>query len=151
VHTLVFWRCAAFFLFLVAVFDRLRVSAGGEPLAREGRAMWSALRAVPGVDVPLKPVEALGAWIDRIVGNLGWSFEPRGMAIVALVGFAVLMGFGYLLAGLFFYRAWDTRETNDVAQPPGKRIPYERRDSAVRIVAGLLYVALPALAIAYWR
>ena len=151
VHALVFWRCAAFFLFLVAAFDRLRASAGAERLAQDGRAIWSALHAVPGVDAPLKPVEAIGAWVDRIVGNAGWSFEPWGMAVVALVGFAVLMGFGYLLAGLFFYRGWDTRETNDVAQPPGRRITYERRDIAVRIVAGLLYVALPAVAIAYWR
>jgi hypothetical protein len=151
VHTLVFWRCAAFFLFLVAVVDRLRASAGAERLAQDGRTIWSALHAVPGVDAPLKPVEAIGGWVDRIVGNVGWSFEPWGMVVVALVGFAVLIGFGYLLAGLFFYRGWDTRETNDVAQPPGRRITYEGMDIAVRIVAGLLYVAFPAVAIAYWR
>jgi hypothetical protein len=72
------------------------------------------------------------------------------MVIVALVGFAVLMAFGYLLAGLFFYRRWDTRETNDVAQPPRRQMRYERRDIWLRIAVGLLYVAFPALAIAYW-
>ena len=157
VHALVFWRCAAFMLFVVAVFDRLRAATGPagslpglDRLARDGRAMWVAVRAAPGVDVALKPLEAMGVWIDRTLGNLGWAWEPIGMLIVALVGFAILMAFGYLLAGFFFYLYWDTRETNDVAQPPRRRLPYERRDIWLRVAAGLLYVALPALAIAYW-
>jgi hypothetical protein len=155
VHALVFWRCAAFVLFVVALIDRLRAATGpgafpgADRLARDGRAMWAAVRAAPGLDVPLRPVEAIGAWVDRTLANLGWSWEPIGMVIVALVGFAVIMAFGYLLAGLFFYRYWDTRETNDVAQPPRRRLPFER-DIWLRIAAGLLYVALPALAIAYW-
>jgi hypothetical protein len=111
--------------------------------------MWAAVRAAPGVDVPLKPVEAIGAWVDRTLANLGWAWEPIGMVTVALVGFAVIMALGYLLAGLFFYRYWDTRETNDVAQPPRRRLPFER-DIWLRITTGLLYVALPAMAIAYW-
>jgi pimeloyl-ACP methyl ester carboxylesterase len=155
VHALVFWRCAAFGLFVVAVFDRLRAATGPgslpglDRLARDGRAMWAAVRAAPGVDVPLKPVEAIGAWVDRTLANLGWAWEPIGMVTVALVGFAVIMALGYLLAGLFFYRYWDTRETNDVAQPPRRRLPFER-DIWLRITTGLLYVALPAMAIAYW-
>jgi len=156
VHALVFWRCAAFFLFVGAVVDRVRATSGpgvfpgGERLALDGRMIWSAVRAVPGLDTLLRPVEALGAWIDRIVANVGWAFEPVGMAIVALVGFALLMEIGYLAALLLLYRAWDTRETDDVAAPPGKWMRGASRGIWWRVAAGVVVVAIPPFTIAYW-
>jgi hypothetical protein len=153
VHVLVFWRCVAFFLFLGAVVARGVVGPGafarGERLVLDGRGIWSALRAVPGLDAALKPVEALGAWVDRILGNVGWSFEPIGMAIVALVGFGAIAEISYLIAQLVWYRAWDTRETDDVAQPLGKWRTGDR-NAWWRVTLGALVVAVPGVAIAIW-
>jgi hypothetical protein len=156
VHALVFWRCAAFFLFAAAVVDRIRMTVGPgrfpglDRLSLDGRAMWSGVRAMPGFDTLIKPVEAIGAWVDRIVANAGLVFEPLGMALVAVIGFGLLVGLGYLGAGLAVYRAWDTRERDDVARPPGTWLTAAGRDLWWRIPAGVGLVAIPAVLIRHW-
>jgi hypothetical protein len=151
VHTLVFWRCAAFFVFLGAVMARAWTGQRadfGVRLARDGRGMWGGLHNVPGVETLLKPVDAIGSSIDGLVGHFGLTIEPIGMAIAAMIGFGTLAVAAYPIAYFGLYRQWDTRESDDVAQPPNRQM--RGASPSWRVLAGAVIVVLPTLAIAAW-
>lgn len=151
VHALVFWRCVAFFVFLGAIVARASVgsAAWGSRLAIDGRGVWAAVHAVPGANALITPLEAVGAWVDRILSNVGLSFEPVGMAITAVVGFAAIVELTYLLGQALLYTPWDKWQTDEVPQPPN-RVSSRATGGWWRTPAGAVLVALPALAIAGW-
>lgn len=198
VHALVLWRCAAVLLFFAAVYRRVNDADPSESLrglgrlVRDGRGMWAAAKALPGFDIVLKPVEAVGSWIDGVLGNFGptldgplrdlwvwfsalpgaavllgplttfgsWidqalpgaridHFEQFGMIGVALVGFALFLGIGYLLVGLVVYRAWDKRESDDVGRPLVLGARRAGADLVWRIPLGVVVVGLVAAAIGW--
>lgn len=151
VHALVFWRCVAFFVGVLALLARSAVPGGFSAmrLVQDGRAWWVAIRAVPGVDLLVKPLEAIGTWIDRTLANVGWSLEPVSMAILAVVGFAAIIEGAYLLTLVFPYGRWDRLQSDDVARPPEH---WSRQSTGAwwRVPLGAALVALPGLAISMW-
>ncbi|CAN5262914.1 hypothetical protein BH18CHL2_BH18CHL2_03630 [soil metagenome] len=101
-YALVFWRIVAFVLLAAALWHRIH-SAGpqGQPgtalrIVQDGRSYWAALRGLPGAQLVLTPIEAVGQWIDRALGTAGgWLavIFDRGAALTqAVTGGAVSPG-----------------------------------------------------------
>ena len=127
VTTLVGWRLAAMYFFLIAAIARA-VHGGGDQLQSDGRVVADLVAAFPGsqilaipgdvlsaigsaahlVAAPLTQTPGGAAALDAVAGTLDpGRYVSFGFTLLALLTFAAMFAVAYVALTLVFFHRWD--------------------------------------------
>lgn len=161
IATLVGWRLAAMYLFLLAVIARA-VHGGTEQLVRDGRAMADFVAQIPGTQLlglPGQILSAIGTAVHVVAapltpipgsaGILGFlaaaveptQYVPLGLALLALLTVATVFAVAYTLLSYVLFHRWDAAERRASIAPTPTYRP--------RILLRTVVVVLPLIALGY--
>jgi hypothetical protein len=128
--TLVGWRLAAMYLYLIAVIARF-AHGGVQQLAQDGRTVAAFVSQIPGVQIlsiPGEILSAIGTAVHLVAGALApvpggpsivdriavlvdpGRYETLAYAALGLLTFALVVAACYLALSFVFFKWWDEGE-----------------------------------------